>query len=102
MRWARPDVVKIAPPLPEIGSQRRFTENSNMRTSPNQKNGMETQNNAKKVVILSMMEYCFTAEISPIGIAMTTVNIKAEIVNSRVAGSLPVIRFKTGCFVTMD
>ncbi len=84
---------------PEEGSQLRRTEKNRIKSTPNQKTGMEIPTMAKIIVMESNHEYCFIAEIIPKGIPrMMAMNIE-KAANFNVAGKTVIISLVTGRFV---
>ena len=55
-------------PIPCEGSQPRVSANRMTISRPNQKFGMATPIRESSMAVLSIMEYCFLAEIIPVGI----------------------------------
>ncbi len=87
--------VKVIPENPPEGSKPNFTENNKTNISPNQNTGIETPNKANTILILSTAEYCFVAEIIPIGIPITTAMITPNTANTKVFGNLEKISANT-------
>ena len=66
----------------------------NIRAS--QKVGMDMKTNDMTVKRLSKTDPVFTADITPTGMEMRSINMNEMLVNSRVAGSLSNISSTTG------
>ena len=83
-------------PLPEVGSQPSFTENSRIIMIPNQKWGMDSPNRAASMLTMSRREPLRTAETMPIGMETTSAMTMAASDSWRLAGSRSMINSMTG------
>ena len=87
--------------LPWEGNTCQYTENTKIRTIPIQKAGMEIPRKAPAIETRSKIECCFTADIIPIGMAMTKAITRAPMANSTVAGKCSLTSLATG-FLTKE
>ena len=89
--------IKLANPLfiPPDGSHPKYTENNRINIRPSQKDGIDTPNNAIIIPTLSNIEYCFVADIIPIGIETTTAKNMAPTAKITVLGNLEKISKET-------
>ena len=81
---------------PEGGNQPSRTENSRISSSPSQNTGIEMPIRPRIMVKLSKKEYCFVAEMMPIGIPIRIAIVMAARDSRMVDGSALVISFMTG------
>ena len=88
--------VKLRP-IPDAGSHPRCTENMMTSISPNQKVGIAVITRVKNIVMLSITEYCRTADITPTITPTITANIIETLARTTVLASLPIINFVMGC-----
>ena len=84
---------------PEGGSTLKLTAKIMISISPVQKFGMDTPVRANTVAILSKMEYCFTAAITPVTTPMIVAKETLNTASVTVAGTLWRISMDTDCFV---
>ena len=63
--------------------------------SPSQKLGVATPRRAKTMLTLSIREYCFVAEIMPMGMDRTTAKIIPQNASFRVSGNLDITSVNT-------
>jgi hypothetical protein len=87
---------------PGNGRSPRFTVKITTRIIASQKIGMLIPVSARTEVILSSIEYCLTAEITPTGTPTRTAIDMANAVSSSVAGNRTRSSVVTGRPVTMD
>ena len=81
---------------PEGGNQPSFTEKSRISSRPSQKTGMEMPISPRIMVKLSKKEYCFVAEMMPMGIPIRIAITMAARDRRIVEGRALVISFMTG------
>ncbi len=73
-----------------------------MNSRPVQKVGNENPMKANVVATLSKTEYCFTADSTPIGIAINKLSRKADPLTISVVGMRCLSRSLTGAFVRKE
>ena len=81
---------------PEGGNQPSRTENSRISSRPSQNTGMEIPISPRIIVKLSKKEYCFVAEMMPIGIPIRMAIVMAARDSRMVDGKALMISFMTG------